>query len=131
MDALRTAKLHPPIDERFGHFDRVQKNADEEQLAIGERLIYRGAMLLIVLFLLGIGNFAVHKAVLESGHPMLDALPAFYKSGGGRLSLGFEFMLLLVAMLLGANGVPGMGVAYLIYSIFNLGTAWLVLTGRI
>ncbi|WP_247713347.1 hypothetical protein [Qipengyuania polymorpha] len=100
-------------------------------MAICERLSYLGGMLVIVLFLLGIGNFAVHKAVLESGHPMLDALPAFYKSGGGRVSLGFEFVLLLVAMLLAANGFPGMGVAYGIYSLFNFGTAWLVLTGRI
>ena len=88
-------------------------------------------MLVIVLFLLGIGNFAVHKAVLQSGHPMLDALPSFYKSGGGLLSLWFEFLLLLVAMLLGANGYAGMGAAYAIYSVFNFGTAWMVLTGRI
>ena len=88
-------------------------------------------MLVMILFMLGIGNFAVHKAVLESGHPMLDALPAFYRSGGGRVSLTFEFLILVVAMLLGANGFPGMGVAYAIYSLFNFGTAWLVLTGRI
>ena len=86
---------------------------------------------LVLLFLLGIGNFAVHKAVLESGHPMLDALPSFYRSGRGRFSLGFEFLLLLVAMLLGGNGYTGMTIAYAVYSLFNFGTAWLILTGRI
>ena len=88
-------------------------------------------MLILALFLMGVGNFAVHKAVLESGHPMLDALPGFYRAGGGRVSLAFEFAILLVAMLVAANGYPGMAIAYGIYSLFNFGTAWLVLTGRI
>lgn len=88
-------------------------------------------MLILAMFVMGIGNFAVHKAVLESGHPMLDALPGFYKASGGRVSIAFEFLILLVAMLLGANGYPGMAVAYGVYSLFNFATAWLVLTGRI
>lgn len=88
-------------------------------------------MVVFVLFVMGVGNFAVHKAVLESGHPMLDALPGFYKTGGGRVSLSVEFIILLVAMLVGANGFPGMAFAYGVYSLFNFGTAWLVLTGRI
>lgn len=88
-------------------------------------------MLLLILFLLGVANFAVHKAVLESGHPMLDALPSFYRSGRGRISLGFEFAVLLVAMLLAGNGWPGAVTAYAIYSLLNFGTGWLVLTGRI
>ncbi|WP_345719542.1 hypothetical protein [Qipengyuania aurantiaca] len=107
------------------------KSSDERQLAIGERHSYPFAMLLILLFLLGVGNFAVHKAVLESGHPMLDALPSFYRSGGGRFSLGFEFVLLLAAMLLTANGWAGMAIAYAIYSLFNFATGWLILSGRI
>lgn len=87
--------------------------------------------ILAILFVLGVGNFAVHKAVLESGHPMLDALPSFYRSGAGRFSLWFEFFLLLSAMLLASNGWPGMAMAYGIYSLFNFGTAWLVLSGRL
>ncbi|MBY6015259.1 hypothetical protein KUV75_10170 [Qipengyuania gaetbuli] len=88
-------------------------------------------MLVVLLFFLGVANFAVHKAVLNSGHPMLDALPSFYRSAGGRLSLIFEFVVLLVAMLLAANGWPGSATAYAVYSLLNFGTAWLVLTGRI
>lgn len=79
----------------------------------------------------GIGNFAVHKAVLESRHPMLDALPGFYRSGGGRFSLWFEFVILLAAMLLAGNGWPGMAIAYGIYSLLNFGTGWLILSGRV
>lgn len=88
-------------------------------------------MILVVLFLLGVGNFAVHKAVLESRHPMLDALPSLYKSGGGRFSLWFEFFVLLAAMLLAGNGWPGMAIAYGIYSMLNFVTGWLVLSRRI
>lgn len=88
-------------------------------------------MLLGLLFILGTANFALHKAVLESGHPMLDALPSFYRTGGGRVSLAFEFVVLLVAMLLAANGWPGAGWAYTVYSAVNILSAWLVLTGRI
>ena len=88
-------------------------------------------MVLFALFLLGVGNFAVHKAVLEGRHPMLDALPGFYRSGGGRFSLWFEFAILLAAMLLAGNGWPGMAIAYGIYSLLNLATGWLILSGRI
>ena len=88
-------------------------------------------MILFVLFVLGIGNFAVHKAVLESGHPVLDALPGFYRTGGGRFSLWFGFFVLLAAMLLVANGWPSMGIAYGLYSLCNLGTGWLVLSQRV
>ena len=88
-------------------------------------------MLLVVLFVLGVANFAVHRAVLDSGHPMLDALPGFYRGAGGRMSLGFEFLVLLAAMLLAGNGWPGAVTAYCVYSLLNLGTAWLVLSGKI
>ena len=88
-------------------------------------------MVVLILFLLGIGNFAAQKAVLESGHPMLDALPSFYRTGGGNFSLLFEFFILLVAMLLAANGWTGMAWAYGVYSLVNFATAWLMLSGRI
>ena len=112
--------------------DDLLAGTDEARFAICEQQAYvLGEMLIVVLFLLGVANFALHKAVLDSGHPMLDALPSFYRSAGGRFSLMFEFVVLLVAMLLAANGWPGAATAYGIYSVLNLGTAWLVLTGRI
>lgn len=88
-------------------------------------------MLIAVLFILGIANFAAHKAVLESNHPMLDALPSFYRSAGGRFSLVFEFVVLLVAMLLTYDGWSGAATAYGIYSALNFITAWLVLSKHI
>ena len=101
-------------------------------MAICEQHTYVVNMVIFAVFLLGVGNFAVHKAVLESGHPMLDALPSFYKTGGGGFSMWFEFGLLLAALLMAANGWPGMAIiAYGIYSLLNFATAWLVLSGRI
>lgn len=88
-------------------------------------------MPLVLLFLLGVANFALHKAVLESGHAMLDALPQFYRAGRGRVALLFEFVVLLFAMLLVANGWPGAIWAYAIYSAVNFLSGWLVLSGRI
>jgi hypothetical protein len=86
--------------------------------------------LLIFTFLLGIGNFAAHKAVLESRHPMLAQMP-WMGMMGGRFSLGLEFILLLGAMLLAASGHPGWSWAYLAYSVLNGLSAWLILSRRI
>lgn len=88
-------------------------------------------MLLTILFALGTANFAAHKAVLESGHPLLDTLPATLRADGGRFSLLFEFLVLLAAMLLTAQGWPAAAWGYGIYSALNMIMAWLVLTDRI
>ena len=61
-------------------------------------------MAVILVFLLGIGNFAVHKAVLESRHPLLGRVPGFFNLLGGRFSLGLEFVMLLGALLMLALG---------------------------
>jgi hypothetical protein len=87
-------------------------------------------MAILVIFLLGIGNFAMHKAVLESGHPMFAGSLAA-KALGGKASMAAEFAILLAAMLLVANGHAGWGWAYFAYSAMNAVAAWLVLTGRI
>lgn len=88
-------------------------------------------MLLGVLFILGMANFAVHKAVLESHHPLLDTLPAVFRAGGGRVSLGFEFLLLVAAMLLVSHGWPPAAWGYGVYSLLNGTTAWLLLNDRL
>lgn len=87
-------------------------------------------MMIGMIFLLGIVNFAVHKAVIESAHPLLDTLPASFRARGGRLSLLFEFLLLVGAMLMAANGWPISAWVYGLYSALNIITGWLLLTGR-
>lgn len=86
-------------------------------------------MLLIVTFILGVGNFALHQAVLESGHPMLGGLrEASPKFRWGLLAL--EFAVLVAALLLVYRDQPAWGWAYGFYTLANAATAWLVLTRR-
>ena len=88
-------------------------------------------MVIALIFLLGIANFALHKAVLESDHPLLGQMPWFVHMLGGRATLVTEFLVLLAALLLAANGWPGLVWAYLAYSALNAIAAWLILSGRI
>ncbi|MXP30972.1 hypothetical protein [Parerythrobacter jejuensis] len=88
-------------------------------------------MALLAIFLLGIGNFTLHKAVLESKHPLLGEIPGFSRVLGGRLTLATEFIILLAAMLLAGNGWPGIAWAYAGYSGLNGLAAWLILNRRV
>lgn len=88
-------------------------------------------MVLAAIFLLGMGNFALHRAVMESGHPLVSQLSLDPRGIGRKLMLATEFMVLLVAMLLAANGWPGLVWAYLAYTCVNGVTAWLILRGRV
>jgi hypothetical protein len=86
---------------------------------------------LLLTFLLGIGNFAVHKAVLESGHPMLGQMPRLLRAPRGRASLVVEFLVLLGAMLLVGAGSRGWAWAYAGYTALNGFAAWLILSRRV
>ncbi|WP_338466966.1 hypothetical protein RXV95_15750 [Novosphingobium sp. ZN18A2] len=88
-------------------------------------------MALIVVFLLGIGNFAMNRAVMDSGHPLLGEVPWFYHALGRRFALVVEFLLLLASLLFVAEGTPWVAGAYAAYSLLNAIAAWLVLTGRV
>ncbi len=86
---------------------------------------------LAIIFLLGIGNFALNRAVLESGHPMLSGIVSGRGMITAQVMLGIEFVLLLAALLLVYNGHGGWGWAYGIYSLVNGFTGWLILTRRV
>jgi hypothetical protein len=88
-------------------------------------------MALILAFFLGIGNFAAHKAVLESKHPILQQAPWFFALLGGRFSLLVEFTMLAGTMLMVANGANGWALFYAVYSGVNFTSAWLITSGRI
>lgn len=112
--------------------DRRYNLSDEYLFPADQRLRHTVIMLPIaIIFLLGVGNFALHKAVLESGHPLLGQMPWFVHMLGGRLSLITEFMVLLAAMMLAANGWPGLVWAYVAYSGLNAIAAWLVLSDQV
>lgn len=88
-------------------------------------------MALFIIFLLGIANFALHRAVLESRHPKLDEIGWFAARFGRRAMLGVEFIVLLAALLMVANGWTYMAWAYLAYSLLNGAAAWLILSRRL
>ena len=87
-------------------------------------------MAILFAFLCGIANFALHKAVLESGHPLLGQVPWFFHLLGGRFSMGVEFLMLLGAMLMVASGSVGWAVGYGVYTAANTLSAWMILSGR-
>jgi hypothetical protein len=88
-------------------------------------------MVIIFVFLLGIGNFALHQAVLKSGHPILVQMAWLVNGLGGRASLALEFVLLVAALLLAAAGHPAWALVYVGYSVLNALSAWLILSDRI
>lgn len=88
-------------------------------------------MILGLLFVCGVLNFALGKAMLESEHPILDSLPPALRRNGGRMSLGFEFAILLAAMLLAANGWPAAVWLYGAYTAINALFCWLLIDGRL
>lgn len=88
-------------------------------------------MALVLTFFLGIANFAMHKAVLESGHPLLGQMPWFFHMLNGRFGLVVEFLMLLGAMLFIDNGAPGWAWGYGVYSLFNGIAAWLILARKV
>lgn len=85
---------------------------------------------LVVVFCLGILNFAAHKAVLESGHRLLAQVPWLFRPLGGRLSLLVEFTMLLGAMIMAAAGSFGWALVYAAYTALNGFSAWLIVSGR-
>lgn len=85
----------------------------------------------IVIFVLGVGNFALNRAVFDSGNPLLARLPHRSRSLGRRVALVTEFAVLFFALLLSARGWPGFVWAYGAYTGFNILAAWLILSRRV
>jgi hypothetical protein len=102
----------------------------ERRLATDERFADYDKVVIIFVFLLGIGNFTLHRAVLSSGHPALAQMAWLVKGLGGRASFLLELALLFAALLLAAGGHPGWAGAYFVYSALNALAAWLILTRR-
>lgn len=88
-------------------------------------------MAILVIFLFGIGNFALHRAVFESGHPLIEQMPWFYHAMNRRLALGVEFLMLVAALLLAAQGAAWAALAYAGYSALGALAGWLILSRRV
>jgi len=87
-------------------------------------------MAIIITFLLGIGNFAWHSAVLGSGHMMVSDMPPEHRQMIRWSSMSLEFILLCAA-LYGVNAGYGVWMwVYMAYSAINGGAAWLIIKNR-
>ena len=111
--------------------DEVDSPPHERPSLADERFAICDPMVIIFVFLLGIGNFALHQAVLKSRHPILGQMAWLVDGLGGRASLVLEFGLLVAALLLAAAGHPGWALVYVGYSVLNALSAWLILSNRI
>ncbi len=75
------------------------------EISIRDRA-YVEAMYIFIIFLCGIANFAMHKAMLESNHPiMAEARGSFRKLLGPYGSYILEFFMLTAAMIFANMGM--------------------------
>jgi hypothetical protein len=88
-------------------------------------------MALVIVFLLGIANFAAHRAALSRGAALLGRLPPALRPLCGGASLLVEFILLAISMAMAARGVGGWVWGYGFYTGGNALAAWLILSGRL
>lgn len=84
-----------------------------------------------IVFLLGIANFALHRAAVESGHPLLGVIRASSRLFAPRVTYAVEFVLLVVALWLANGGAVEWVWIYAIYTGLNATSTWALLTGRI
>lgn len=105
------------------------------QMAVSNRLTHPHIAQMewptIMIFVLGIGNFALNRAVFDSGHPLLVRLPRSSQTLGRRAALVTEFAVLFFALLLSVEGWPGFVWAYCGYTAVNAAAGWLIVSGRV
>lgn len=88
-------------------------------------------MAILITFLLGVFNFALHCAVTDSGHPLVGRLPWAGHRFARHFTLAVEFLLLVGALNFAYLNVVSGPIAYVIYSMLNSFSAWLILTDRV
>lgn len=87
---------------------------------------------MLVCFFLGIANFALHKAVVESRHPFVEDTKLYFGQHIGKYgSYVLEFVILAAAMLFADTGSNLVAIFYALYAAMNGLAAWLLLSGRV
>ncbi len=80
---------------------------------------------------MGVANFAMHKAVAESGHPFVEDTKRYFgRYFGQYASYGIEFVMLTGAMLFAHEGSMLIAFIYWAYTGMNALATWLLLSGR-
>jgi hypothetical protein len=115
------ASIRPPL--------RV--NAQQRLCLPARKAHYSCRMAVAVIFVLGIINFALNRAVMACNHPLMQQMPPLLKAMNQRFSLLMEYLMLVAGMLLAAQGWAWGAIAYGVYSMMNGFSAWLILSGRV
>lgn len=88
-------------------------------------------MLLIFCFLMGVANFAMHKAVAESGHPFVEDTKRYFgRHFSPYGSYGIELVLLIGAMWFAQQDSMVVALVYMAYTGMNGIATWLLMSGR-
>ncbi len=88
---------------------------------------YIEVMYIFVIFLCGIANFAMHKAMLESNHQnMAEARGSFRKILGPHGSYFLEFFMLVAAMIFANMDMLTAVIFYFVYTLANCAAAWVL-----
>jgi hypothetical protein len=88
-------------------------------------------MLLLICFFMGVANFALHKAVAESGHPYVEEAKRHFGALFGPYgSYMIELALLIGAMWLANTGSVAIAVMYSAYTAINGIATWLLLSDK-
>ncbi|MEW4467934.1 hypothetical protein AB1K62_08900 [Parasphingorhabdus sp. JC815] len=88
-------------------------------------------MYVFIIFICGIGNFAMHKAMMESDHPMItEARGSFSKLLGPYGSYILEFLMLAAALVFANMGMLMAVIFYGIYTLANGAGAYALFSNR-
>lgn len=81
---------------------------------------------------MGVANFAMHKAVAESGHRFVEDTKLYFGRYFGRYgSYGIELLMLTAAMLFAHEGSIAIAFFYWFYTGMNALATWLLLSGKV
>ncbi|WP_108810811.1 hypothetical protein [Sphingorhabdus sp. Alg231-15] len=92
---------------------------------------YIKAMYVFIIFICGIGNFAMHKAMMESNHPMItEARGSFSKFLGPYGSYIIEFGMLAAALIFANMGMLSAVIFYGVYTLANGAGAYVLFSNK-
>ena len=93
-------------------------------------LAHNDYMLIAFIFLMGIANFALHRAVLAARGTVPDQMQDIWPRRAGRFTFPVEFAVLLAALFFAFEAESWVLLAYGIYTAANAVAAWFILTRR-
>ena len=103
----------------------------QRAIAARTRMRHTRIMATVLVFLLGVGNFALHGAVTAAHRPLFADLAPDVLSTIRAASIGLEFALLCGALYAAETALEPWLWAYAGYSLFNIVAAWVLIAGRL